>query len=513
MPHQGRHVERDRQSPPCPRSSRNRYRSFVSAGVPNPANCRIVHRRPAVHRGVDAARERDTRPATRAARRGPKPSRSSGRRRARNGLAATASCERSFRTGLVGPVRCVGGASAGGSRPCDRLRSAAATPRRRLAGQHSGGPVGVEAARDHESSASAASSRQGDRRPRRRNRSAARLSTSRRRRAGAWRRARPDAARNARCRFDRRPTARRCPRPALAVVGEDRGVPGAGRARGAASGGAPGRPRPRRRGRPCSRRRRRRSPGCRPSPSARRRRAPARGRRRRCRSRRRRRPRPARRPRSRRRRVVAGRVEDADRLGSGERHPTEMSARGHRPDEHAGVGGVLLHPDAVAQQRAAGVRGGRIDREHRDRAVRVRARTRTSPAASVDFPTPGAPVRPIVEADARCGRRCRRTAPRGPASPSSTSEIARADRTASRASTPAISPSTSTRPKPTRPTASEPSSARAAAPGIAPRASRSERQYARCAIRAGSSTVGAPSTHHREVHLLALEAREQRPAA
>ena len=32
--------------PPCPCSSRNWYRAFVSAGVPNPANCRIVHRRP-----------------------------------------------------------------------------------------------------------------------------------------------------------------------------------------------------------------------------------------------------------------------------------------------------------------------------------------------------------------------------------------------------------------------------------------------------------------------------------
>jgi len=33
-------------SPPCPCFSRNLYRAFVSAGEPNPANCRIVHRRP-----------------------------------------------------------------------------------------------------------------------------------------------------------------------------------------------------------------------------------------------------------------------------------------------------------------------------------------------------------------------------------------------------------------------------------------------------------------------------------
>ena len=34
------------ESPVWPRSSSSRNRSFVSAGVPNPANCRIVHRRP-----------------------------------------------------------------------------------------------------------------------------------------------------------------------------------------------------------------------------------------------------------------------------------------------------------------------------------------------------------------------------------------------------------------------------------------------------------------------------------
>ncbi len=76
--------------PPCPRSSRKRYRSFVSAGEPNPANCRIVHRRPAVHRRVDAARERmlARRPELRLgveARRGPPPC------RAASGVRPTAS--------------------------------------------------------------------------------------------------------------------------------------------------------------------------------------------------------------------------------------------------------------------------------------------------------------------------------------------------------------------------------------------------------------------------------------
>ena len=33
-------------SPVCPCSNRYRNRSFVSSAVPNPANCRIVHKRP-----------------------------------------------------------------------------------------------------------------------------------------------------------------------------------------------------------------------------------------------------------------------------------------------------------------------------------------------------------------------------------------------------------------------------------------------------------------------------------
>ena len=95
--------------------------------------------------------------------------------------------------------------------------------------------------------------------------------------------------------------------------------------------------------------------------------------------------------------VVRGGVQHANGLRRRERHAPQMSTGGHRTDEDARIGRVLLHADAVPQQRPAGVRGGGIDREHRD--VRPASRSaRTSSVASVDFPTPGAPVSPIVDA-------------------------------------------------------------------------------------------------------------------
>ena len=59
-----------------------------------------------------------------------------------------------------------------------------------------------------------------------------------------------------------------------------------------------------------------------------------------------------------------GGVEHAQRLRRGRRQPAEMAAGGHRADEDALVGGVLLHADAVAEQRAAGERRRRVDGEH-----------------------------------------------------------------------------------------------------------------------------------------------------
>ena len=67
--------------------------------------------------------------------------------------------------------------------------------------------------------------------------------------------------------------------------------------------------------------------------------------------------------------VEPGRVEHADRLGRGPRQPAEVAARGHRADEDPRVRGVILHPDAVAEQRPSGERRRRIDREHPDAEV------------------------------------------------------------------------------------------------------------------------------------------------
>ena len=71
--------------------------------------------------------------------------------------------------------------------------------------------------------------------------------------------------------------------------------------------------------------------------------------------------------------AVAERVEQADRLRRRERQPAEVAAGGHRADEHAGVGGVVLHAHAVAEDRPARERRRRVDREHRDLVALRRA--------------------------------------------------------------------------------------------------------------------------------------------
>ena len=62
---------------------------------------------------------------------------------------------------------------------------------------------------------------------------------------------------------------------------------------------------------------------------------------------------------------------DVERVGQrlrgrprGRGEPAEPLPGGHRADEHAAVGGVVLDPRAVAQQRAAGALGGRVDGQH-----------------------------------------------------------------------------------------------------------------------------------------------------
>ncbi len=108
------------------------------------------------------------------------------------------------------------------------------------------------------------------------------------------------------------------------------------------------------------------------------------------------------------------------------RQPAEVAARGHRADEHALVGGVLLHPDAVAEQRPAGERRRGIDGEDARPAGRARAARRSSAAVVVDLPTPGDPVMPMTLARPDVGRERRASARGTSGEPSSISEISRA---------------------------------------------------------------------------------------
>ena len=122
--------------------------------------------------------------------------------------------------------------------------------------------------------------------------------------------------------------------------------------------------------------------------------------------------------------VAAGRVQHPDGLRGRRGQPAEVAAGGHRPDEHAGVGRVVLHPHPVAEQRPAGERRGRVDREHAD-PVPLPAQRPTSIEVEVDLPTPGEPVSPITRARPVCGASAAATSRSG-GEASSTSEISRA---------------------------------------------------------------------------------------
>ena len=64
--------------------------------------------------------------------------------------------------------------------------------------------------------------------------------------------------------------------------------------------------------------------------------------------------------------VVTGGVEQARGLWRRRRQTTQVSACRHRTDEHARVGGVLLHAHPIAENRAARERARRVDGEHAD---------------------------------------------------------------------------------------------------------------------------------------------------
>ena len=65
--------------------------------------------------------------------------------------------------------------------------------------------------------------------------------------------------------------------------------------------------------------------------------------------------------------VEPRRVEHEGGVAGGPRQPPELAAAGHAPHEHAGVAGVRLHPDPVAEHRAAAERAAGIDGQHADR--------------------------------------------------------------------------------------------------------------------------------------------------
>ena len=64
--------------------------------------------------------------------------------------------------------------------------------------------------------------------------------------------------------------------------------------------------------------------------------------------------------------VAAGGVEHGGNVGGGAGQSAERAARGHAADEDSGIGVVVLHANAVAQNRAAGVGAGRVDGDDAD---------------------------------------------------------------------------------------------------------------------------------------------------
>ena len=95
--------------------------------------------------------------------------------------------------------------------------------------------------------------------------------------------------------------------------------------------------------------------------------------------------------------VLPGGVDEEQRLEGRLGEPAEMPARAHRADVHAGVEEVVGEPDPVAEQRAAGERARRVDRDDADGPASARTWA-TSALTSDDLPTPGGPVTPIEAA-------------------------------------------------------------------------------------------------------------------
>ncbi len=75
-------------------------------------------------------------------------------------------------------------------------------------------------------------------------------------------------------------------------------------------------------------------------------------------------------------RVLAGGVEHQRRVAGRPRQAAEVAPRRHAADEHVLVRGMGLHPQAVAEDRAAAERAGGIDGDHADRVERSGRRDR-----------------------------------------------------------------------------------------------------------------------------------------
>jgi hypothetical protein len=59
--------------------------------------------------------------------------------------------------------------------------------------------------------------------------------------------------------------------------------------------------------------------------------------------------------------VVARRVEDCDDVSGGGSETAQGTPRRHAADEHPGVGGEILHADAVAEDRPVRERAGGVN--------------------------------------------------------------------------------------------------------------------------------------------------------
>ena len=123
--------------------------------------------------------------------------------------------------------------------------------------------------------------------------------------------------------------------------------------------------------------------------------------------------------------VAAGGVEHPQRLRGRPGQPAEVAARGHRPDVDVAVERVVLHPHPVAEQRAAGERRRRVDREHADPLARACAARRPARWSRSTCRRPGEPVSPTTWAWPVCGASAAITS-RSSGDASSTSEISRA---------------------------------------------------------------------------------------